>query len=184
MKRLTKRLWLVSLLTLAMSCKHSTPPKPEAQTTPLPGKAETEPAAQKATEATPIVAPSGGTVAPGTVAAPKPRPVKVKIVVRSNPPKANVFWGKKPLGPTPVTLERPRDSGPVDLIVRADGYFPLHTRAYTFRNDGVWVKLTKLEDRMNLFGAKHDANETPVTAPPDGEPAVPPPAAAAPAPTP
>jgi hypothetical protein len=181
-----KRTLIVSLFALALSCAHSkSPPQPEAQA-PTPGKPESEPAAQKSTEATPTVAPSGGTVAPpGTVAAvPKPRPVKIKIVVRSNPPKANVFWGKKPLGPTPVTLERPRDSGPVDLIVRADGYFPLHTRAYTFRNDGVWVKLTKLEDRMNLFGAKHDANETPAPTPPDGEqPTVPPPATpAAPAP--
>ena len=174
-----KRTLFISLFAFVISCGHSrTPPKAEAPPPSAPGKVEAEPAAQKATEATPTVAPSGGTVAPGTaVAAPKPRPPKIKIVIRSNPPKANVFWGKKPLGPTPVTLERPRDSGPVDLIVRADGYFPLHTRAYTFRNDGVWVKLTKLEERMNLFGAKHETNDaTPAPTPPDGEqPTVPPP---------
>ncbi len=79
-----------------------------------------------------------------------------------------MFWGKKKLGETPVTLERPRDSGPVDLVVRADGYFPVHTRAYTFRNDVVYVKLTKLDDRMTLFGAKKDLNEPPPGTAPDG----------------
>ena len=76
-------------------------------------------------------------------------------------PRRIVFWGKKKLGETPVTLERPRDSGPVDLVVRAEGYFPVHTRAYTFRNESSDVKMTKLDDRMTLFGAKHDANEPP-----------------------
>ena len=80
-----------------------------------------------------------------------------------------MFWGRKKLGDTPVTLERPRDSGPVDLVVRGDGFFPVHTRAYTFHNDVLYVKMTKLEDRMTLFGAKRDLNETPPPgAVPDG----------------
>ena len=76
--------------------------------------------------------------------------------------------GRKKLGDTPVTLERPRDSGPVDLVVRAEGYFPVHTRAYTFHNDVLYVKLTKLEDRLTLFGAKRDLNEPPPGGVPDG----------------
>lgn len=88
------------------------------------------------------------------VASPSPLPEKVRVVIYSNPRKARVSWGKKQLGTTPVVLERPRDSGPIDLIVRKEGYFPLHTRAYTFRNDTLHTKLTALEDRMTIYGAK------------------------------
>jgi hypothetical protein len=95
---------------------------------------------------------------------PKPRPAKVKIVVRATP-RAQVSWGKEDLGWTPVTLERPRDSGPVDLVVRADGYLPVHTRAYTFRNDSLSVRLTKVADKMSILGAR---KELPPEAPPDG----------------
>jgi len=117
---------------------------------------------------------SGVQVAPTAPsgAAAKPLPPKIKIIVRSRgvekTDKVLVFWGRKKLGETPVTLERPRDSGPVDLVVRSEGYFPVHTRAYTFRNDVLYVKLTKLEERMTLFGAKRDANEPPPGSTPDG----------------
>jgi hypothetical protein len=164
-------------LTLSTSCAR--PPAPPPQTQPIPTQAaEAEPAA--AAPATPAVAPPAN--APTAAAVPvKPRPQKVKIIVRSAPPKSLVFWGKKKLGETPVTLERPRDSGPVDLVVKSDGFFPLHTRAYTFRNDTIYAKLTKLEDRMSLFGAKHDATTQLPAAPPGADPANPvaPPAAPA-----
>ena len=119
-----------------------------------------------------IAAPSdGGTaIAPPTppAAAPEPRPAKVKIVVRAVP-KAQVSWGKLKLGPTPVTLMRPRDSGPVDLVVRADGYLPVHTRAYTFRNDALTVRLTKIDQKQSLLGAKREPPPEPPAAPsPDG----------------
>ena len=80
---------------------------------------------------------------------------------------AFVFWGKKKLGDTPVTLERPRDSGPVDLVVRSEGWIPVHTRAYTFRNDVLYVKMTKLEDKKTIYGAKQDV-EPPPGSTPDG----------------
>lgn len=128
---------------------------------------------------------SGVQVAPSTPAsgaAAKPLPPNVKIFVRvtpspakGGPDKAQVFWGKKKLGDTPVTLERPRDSGPVDLVVRADGFFPVHTRAYTVKNDVLYVKMTKLEERMKLFGAKQEAEAVPGGSPDGGVP--PPPAA-------
>jgi hypothetical protein len=118
---------------------------------------------------------------------PKPLSLKIKVVVRSTPPKAIVFWGKKKLGETPVTLERPRDSGPVDLVVKLEGHFPVHTRAYSFRNDTVYVKLTKLEERMSILGAKEPPPPPPAPTPPEGAPApagtpVPPPETAPPAP--
>ncbi len=96
----------------------------------------------------------------------KPPPQKVKLSISSAPSKAIVSWGKKELGKTPLTIERSRDSGPLDLVVRKEGYFPLHVRAYTFRNDKVGAQLTKLTDRMTLFGAKKEL-------PPDASPTVP-----------
>ena len=152
---------------------------PNAQTTaPAASPNETPPSgaapngAPNAANETPNGTPP---LAPPPVA-PKPRPAKIKITVRSNPPKAYVRWGKKVLGQTPVILERPRESGPVDLVVFAEGFFPVHTRAYTFRNDAFTVKLTKLEDRMTLFGAKKELEAPPAEAPPPAlSPDAPPP---------
>jgi hypothetical protein len=85
---------------------------------------------------------------------------KVKVVIQTVPPeKATVFWGKKPLGlirgkNKPLILERPRDSGPMDVVVRAQGYLPVHTRAYTFSDFKLYVKLTSVEEKKSLFGYK------------------------------
>jgi hypothetical protein len=82
----------------------------------------------------------------------------VKVVVQTVPPeKAKVMWGKKPLGlikgkNKPLIVERPRDSGPMDLVIRADGYVPVHTRAYTFTDFKLYVKLTHVEEKKSLFG--------------------------------
>ena len=56
-----------------------------------------------------------------------------------------------------------------------DGFFAVHTRAYTFRNDVLYVKMTKLDDRMTLFGAKKEL-EAPLdnSVPPDSLAAPPP----------
>src|SRR5690348_16557121 len=44
---------------------------------------------------------------------------------------ANVFWGRKLLGKIlpgkPLVVVRPRDSGPLDVIVRTAGYLPVQT---------------------------------------------------------
>ena len=85
---------------------------------------------------------------------------KVKVVIQTVPPeKATVFWGKKPLGlikgkNKPLIFERPRDSGPMDVVVRAQGYLPVHTRAYTFSDFKLYVKLTSVEEKKSLFGYK------------------------------
>ena len=92
-----------------------------------------------------------------------PLPSKVKINIRSRP-RAMVSWGKKSLGMTPVTVERPRDSGPMDLVLRAQGYLHLHARAYTFRSDSLSVEMTKTEDQGKLLGAK----KAPPPPPPPG----------------
>jgi hypothetical protein len=70
--------------------------------------------------------------------------------------QATVTWGKKRLGIIkpgyPLTVVRPRDSGPLDLVVTAQGYIPVHTRAYTFNDQKMLVKLTKPEASNTLLG--------------------------------
>ena len=107
---------------------------------------------------------------------PAPRPAKIKLTIKSVPPKSWVFWGKEKLGRTPVQIDRPRDSGPVDVVVKNDGYLTLHTRLYTFRSETLVARLVKLADRMTVLGAKA---ELPPENPDGGAP---PPAPVPPAP--
>lgn len=100
--------------------------------------------------------------------APAPLTSTVKIVIQTTPPqpKVDVRMGKKLLGQIkgarkPLIVERPRDSGPMDLTIRAPGYLPVHTRAYTFNDNKLWVKLTPVEERKKLFGYREEL-------PPDG----------------
>jgi hypothetical protein len=87
---------------------------------------------------------------------------KVKVVFQTIPPeKATVLWGKKPIGlirgkNKPLIIERPRDSGPMDVVVKAQGYVPVHSRAYTFTDTRLYVKLTKVEEKKTLFGYREE----------------------------
>jgi hypothetical protein len=166
------------MLTLFASCTRRPAQAPPQNEPVAPITTSAAPPAT-GTPAEPVAAPAASAPAPVAQRSPK-----VKIIVRSIPPKAIVFWGKKKLGETPVTLERPRDSGPVDLVVRSDGFFPIHTRAYTFHNDTIYAKLTKVEERMSLFGAKHDATTQLPAPPPGSDPGAPAPSPLPPAPTP
>jgi hypothetical protein len=69
---------------------------------------------------------------------------------------ALVTWGKKPLGKIlpgkPLVVVRPRDSGPLDVMVRASGFLAVQTRAHTFSNSRVLVKLTPPERKSELLG--------------------------------
>ena len=75
----------------------------------------------------------------------------VTITIRSSP-GSHVRWGGKSLGNTPVVLERPRESGPLDLTLTAGGYLPLHIRAYTFSDDTVNARLVPYSRRSSVFG--------------------------------
>jgi hypothetical protein len=106
----------------------------------------------------------------------------VHISIQTVPPrKAQVKWGGKNLGlipaPRALVIERPRDSGPLDLVIRAAGFLPVHTRAYTFSDSRVAVKLTPPTEKNKLFGYKQEPTPTPDGAPPPN-----PTAAAAPLP--
>jgi hypothetical protein len=85
----------------------------------------------------------------------------VRILIQTVPPRrATVRWGRKRLGviptPRPLVLVRPRDSGPLDLVIRAAGFLPVHTRAYTFSDSRVAVKLTSPEEKSKLFGYREE----------------------------
>jgi hypothetical protein len=95
----------------------------------------------------------------------------VHIYVQTVPPrKALVKWGGKTLGPIPVprplVIERPHDSGPLDLVIRAAGFLPVHTRAYTFSDSHISVKLTPPSEKSTLFGYKQEAAPSPDGGPP------------------
>jgi hypothetical protein len=106
--------------------------------------------------AEPAPAPAAA-VAPGAKP-PAPASDKVRITFTVWPPslKAMVFWGRRRLGLIaphyPLIVERPRDSGPLDVIVKAQGFLPVQTRAYTFADSKVSVKMTPPDQKKTLLG--------------------------------
>jgi hypothetical protein len=81
----------------------------------------------------------------------------IKLTFRTFPPRlASVSWGAKRLGWTdrgkPLVVERPRDSGPLDVIVRAKDYLPVHARAYTFDDAFVDVRITPVDKKDTIYG--------------------------------
>jgi hypothetical protein len=105
---------------------------------------------------------AGAPPAAAPQAAPKPQSPNVRIVftVLPSTKKATVFWGKKKLGViaqhAPLIVQRPRDSGPLDVVVRADGCVPVQTRAYTFEDSKVAVKVTPNEEKNTLLGYREE----------------------------
>ena len=100
---------------------------------------------------------------------------KVNITVQTVPPrKAVVKWGNKTLGvipvPRPLVVVRPRDSGPLDLVVRAAGFLPVHTRAYTFSDSRVAIKLTPVGEKNTLFGFRQEVPPEGAASPDGGAP--------------
>lgn len=92
------------------------------------------------------------------------RSPNVKIIFKINPPtRAIVSWGKRRLGiikgKEPLIIERPRDSGPLDVVVRAEGCLPVHTRAYTFTSSVVAVKVTPIDKKNTLFGYREEVTD-------------------------
>jgi hypothetical protein len=96
----------------------------------------------------------------------------VRISIQTIPPmRADVRWGGKRLGILnpkwkkdgnnrgkiqPYILERPRDSGPIDIVVTAQDYVPVHTRAYTFTDGKLHVKMTEVVAKNTLFGYRQE----------------------------
>ena len=107
--------------------------------------------------------PDAGDAPAPAAEAPKPPSPNVRIIVTvlpSTTKKAMVTWGKKKMGVIaprqPLVIQRPRDSGPLDLVVRADNCLPVQTRAYTFADSKLIVKLTPLEQKNTLLGYREE----------------------------
>ena len=86
--------------------------------------------------------------------------MRIVFTVLPSTKKATVFWGKKKLGAiaphAPLIVQRPRDSGPLDVVVRADGCVPVQTRAYTFEDSKVAVKVTPNDEKNTLLGYREE----------------------------
>lgn len=90
-----------------------------------------------------------------------PSGANIRIVFKVIPPnRATVTWGKKKLGfikpRAPLVIERPRDSGPLDVVVRAEGCLPVHTRVYTFSNTTLAVRVTPVDKKNTLYGYREE----------------------------
>jgi hypothetical protein len=119
----------------------------------------------------PAEAGAAARVLPPAPAAPAPAPPSdIKLTIRATP-RMKVYWGKQLLGLTPLILPRPRDSGPMDLTLKADGYIPEHVRIYTYKDDVLVVKPVKLTDKMTVLGARQEI--PPETEPDAGVPPLP-----------
>jgi hypothetical protein len=127
--------------------------------------------------AAPAAAPqSGAGVAGAAAVAPAPPPsdpTKATIIFQTVPPaNAIVFWGRTRLGrikpQRPLVVVRPRDSGPLDVVIRAEGFLPVQTRAHTFGDTRLAVKLTRVEEKSTLFGYRAPLDDAGVPLVPDG----------------
>src|ERR1700742_1636238 len=118
-------IWLALELSGASATPPQTttpPPQPSAADAPVPAAAPTPGAGSGEVPAIPTP------VVPSTTAT---------IVFQTIPAAyATVTWGRKTLGrigpKQPLVIPRPRDSGPLDVVVRAQGFLPVSTRAHTF----------------------------------------------------
>jgi hypothetical protein len=114
------------------------------------------PAAAAATPAAGQGAPTGQVAQPPPAQPPADNQM-VRITFTTVPSRnAMVFWGRKRLGVIaphqPLVVQRPRDSGPLDVVVRSTGFLAVQTRAYTFGDSKIGVKLTATDQKKTLLG--------------------------------
>jgi hypothetical protein len=119
-------------------------------------------------------APATGAAAPPAVAKTPSATVRIVFTIVPSNKKATVQWGKKRLGViaphAPLIVQRPRDSGPLDVVVRADGCVPVQTRAYTFEDSKVSVKVTPNDQKNTLLGYREELPATDGGVPPSSNP--------------
>jgi hypothetical protein len=84
----------------------------------------------------------------------------VKLRLEAVPRSAHpvVFWGKTRLGEAPVTIERPRRSGPMDVLITAPGFLDYHTRLFTDRDDRLSIVMVRSSEAGNMLGYKRKAD--------------------------
>jgi hypothetical protein len=91
---------------------------------------------------------------------PRSDTVKIKVIVDARR-QAHVTWGRKDFGVAPLEIQRPRNSGPLDLIVVAPGYLPLHARALTDRDDVLSLRVYSAAEAPQLLGYRPEAVPAP-----------------------
>ena len=93
--------------------------------------------------------------------------ITIKVIVDARR-QAHVIWGRKDFGAAPLEIQRPRNSGPLDLVVVAPGYLPHHARALTDRDDVIMLRLYTAAEAPQLLGYRSsDVPRTPAApAPP------------------
>ena len=96
---------------------------------------------------------------------PRSETVKLKMVV-TPAARGTVHWGRKKLadlqpGRMSVETERPRDTGPLDVIIRADGFLPHHVRLFTDRDDKLSIHLVRPDQAPSLLGYRRTATPAP-----------------------
>ena len=180
--------WLIRGAMIAFGAAGLALTVAHAQTPPPPAPPQTPPPAAPAGGGPPT---PEGAKAPTAAAPGEPAKATVKIVLKVVPPnQATVHWGKKRLGiikpRAPLILERPRDSGPMDLVIKCAGYVTVHTRIYTFNGGTVAVRLTPVDKKNTLYGYREELPPEPdpnapaldgATPPPPPPPSAPPPPA-------
>jgi hypothetical protein len=93
------------------------------------------------------------------VEAPESNPTSETVTIKlvaEKARKARVFWGRKDLGFAPLELQRPRGSGPLDLIVVTPGALTLHTRVFTDRDDKLALRFYAVTDAPTMLGYRAD----------------------------
>jgi hypothetical protein len=135
-----RRIFWAAVLALAAGCG-SPPPAPRPP-----------PAEQPRAAAPPVPDLPLDDEAPERTAPPTGGPqVTIKLLAEAAK-KAHVFWGRKDLGLAPLEIQRPRGSGPLDLVVSAPGFLPLHTRVFTDRDDVLSLRLYDADGARGLLG--------------------------------
>ena len=94
----------------------------------------------------------------------------MRLVFKVVPPNiVTVTWGNKRLGiikpKAPLIIERPRDSGPMDVVFKSLGYVTVRTRIYTFTNSTLAVKLTPIDKKNTIYGYREELPPDEVVAP-------------------
>jgi hypothetical protein len=70
----------------------------------------------------------------------KSRSKRIRVVIKSSP-SASVSWGGKSLGSTPLVLSAPRNSTPLDIVLRRKGFMPIRTRVQRLISRTYFFKL-------------------------------------------
>lgn len=139
-----------ALVLLCAACSPSPSPSSSSYSSPSSIPAPAAVATDAGTSSAPLDATT--TLTPES---PDPHPdagtVTIKLIVDQKK-QARVFWGRKDLGLAPLELVRPRSSGPLDLVIVAPGYLPLHTRVFTDRDDRLALRLFSEAEAPSLLG--------------------------------